>query len=219
MGGIDKVYDKAYFNHPLRRQCLHSRRNRDRLKEVLSHKKDGTLLDVGFGNGNLLLLASPHFDVYGIDISKDAFDELDNVFKGKLTVGNISEADLKEECYDVITAFNVLEHMEDPGASLKKIFRSLKIDGLLIGSVPNNSCLIGRASAFIGKYCFDRSHVSLFEPGKWLDIFKKADFRDISFFGEFALNANASFYIRGHHWKLISNNLMFSARRRGQIEK
>lgn len=50
----------------------------------------------------------------------------------------------KAACYDVVCAFQVLEHVADTAAFLEACVRCLKEDGLLILAVPNADSYVGR---------------------------------------------------------------------------
>lgn len=215
MGFIGKTYDKSYFTSILRRQSLYSQRNRNRLREILKNRRDGKLLELGYGGGYLLRLASSYFDVYGIDISEYACNPLKEIFGDKVVVGDVAEIDMREKQYDVVVAFSLLEHIRMPKVVVKKIFNSLKDGGVFIGSVGNNSPLFGRLLTLFVNYYIDRTHVSTYEPAKWKSLFHEIGFRNIFFFGEFVLTPNISFYIRKPYWKFVSHNLMFSAWKMG----
>ena len=77
--------------------------------------------------------------MFGIELSLKSVDFARNNFQ-LLTVipGSADEIDSKFEdsSFDVITAFDVVEHLANPQEVLAKIRRKLKPDGLLVISVP-----------------------------------------------------------------------------------
>jgi len=107
---------------------------------VVPFKKEGKLLDVGCGNGSFLMWHKTRgWDVLGIDISKSACDLCEK--KGiKVFKGELQDAKIESESFDVVTLIQVLEHLHDPIGTLKEINRVLKNDGLLIIGVPNYGC-------------------------------------------------------------------------------
>lgn len=104
--------------------------------ELLRHS--GTLLDVGCGYGLFLKYARERgWKVYGVDICKEecryAVDKLGlDVFNGTLF-----DASYPDKYFDVITLWNVLEHVPDPVSLLKECCRIMKEGGLLLLRVPN----------------------------------------------------------------------------------
>jgi len=107
---------------------------------TIPYKKGGFLLDIGCGNGNFLKWHKDHgWNVFGIEINKDAADicrrnSLD-VFNG-----DISDALIPYNTFDVVTLIQALEHLYNPSATLKKVYDILKKDGLLLIGVPNFGC-------------------------------------------------------------------------------
>lgn len=218
MVGIKKKYDRNYFESPVSflvpffSEVPRSQRNRNRLKEVLKYKGGGNLLEIGHGKGGFLELAKDYFDPEGIDISKHAVSLARRSLGERVRVGDIREAELNPNFYDVVAVFNLLEHLEDPRLAIRKIYDSLKQGGLLIGSVPNNSGLIGGLSTQLINFA-DRTHISTFPPNYWYRSFSEIGFKDINFYGEIPIGANRSLYARGIYWRWVSANLMFEGRK------
>lgn len=114
MAIVRTKYDKNYFETAFYREAKNSQRNRNRLREILKHKKKGKLLEIGCGKGEFLKLAMGHFDVEGMDISEYAFSYLRGILGKGIRKANIENADLKSGNYDVIVVFNLLEHLKEP---------------------------------------------------------------------------------------------------------
>ncbi len=203
-----KQYDKDHDETPAYREIPNSRRNRNRLQEILAHKQGGKLLEIGCGKGEFLKLAERYFDVEGMDISKHAIASIKPFLRKKVKRGNIEEENLAPDHYDVIVVFNVLEHLRQPGKVIEKIYHSLTKGGIVIGSVPHNSGLIGRVHTAITNL-LDRTHCSTYPPHHWRASFRETGFRKIHFFGEVMLGRNFTLYIRNEYWKYVSFNLMF----------
>jgi 2-polyprenyl-3-methyl-5-hydroxy-6-metoxy-1,4-benzoquinol methylase len=203
-----KQYDRDYYETLVYRGIPHSQRNRNRLQEILAHKQGGKLLEIGCGKGEFLKLAEGYFDVEGMDISKHAIASLKCFFGEKVTGGNVEEKNLASDHYDVIVAFNVLEHLKQPNKVVGKIYHGLTKGGIAIGSVPHNSGLIGRVHTAITNL-FDRTHCSTYPPHHWRASFRETGFRKIHFLGEVMLGRNFSIYIRNRFWRHVSFNLMF----------
>ncbi len=152
--------------------------------------KTGRLLDVGCSKGYFLDMARKRgWDVCGVDPSEGAVLFARNVLKLDVFAGEISGTNFKPESFDVITAWNVLDHMYDPWGDVQHMFRALKRGGLLSIRVLNLDFhlflyYLSNALNFITRNKLDLTpllgfHSFMFSPKclkKWL---KKAGFVDI----------------------------------------
>ncbi len=158
-GGIRPVFDKYVQDFV----------DRQRLQEVLrtTGSRHKTLLDVGCGDGNFVLMARKNgFDAWGTDKEP-------RVSNKHISAGTIENFKPGNK-YDLITAFHVLEHLKNPLLSLSKLSGSLTNDGCLVFEVP----LVGNWSErFLGKEYiayFDKTHVNLWQKQEWLVLIRKA---------------------------------------------
>jgi|GEM_PF-5712981 SAM-dependent methyltransferase len=102
--------------------------------------KNLSLLEVGFGEGLFLYDAYKFgFDVYGMEASDRAVE----IAKSRIPVGRFICSKAFEipsnwpEKYDVISAFEVLEHLENPKDFIDFAYSHLKPGGILILCLPN----------------------------------------------------------------------------------
>lgn len=102
-------------------------------------REGGKLLDIGCGVGAFLEAVSKErmWDIYGVEPSDYVFRLAHEKFGDNIIKGTLEEANFKNKSFDVVTLWNVLEHVPDPFALLKEVRRILKDDGLLIIAVPN----------------------------------------------------------------------------------
>jgi 2-polyprenyl-3-methyl-5-hydroxy-6-metoxy-1,4-benzoquinol methylase len=106
-------------------------------------KKGNTILDVGCGSGEFLFdMKKREWKVFGNDTSY----ELCAYAQKELGLENIFNKDLislefPDKFFDAVTLWHVLEHLNRPMETLKKINNILKDDGVLIIESPNfDSC-------------------------------------------------------------------------------
>jgi len=205
-------FDRSYFENAAHKESLNSQRNRNRLRELFGHKREGKLLEVGCGKGGFLRLAAERFDVRGIDISSYAVGAIKHVFGDRVRTADVEKKALPSAYYDVVAAFNVLEHLRGPRKVVRKIYDSLTDDGILIGSVPNNCALVGRVATALMNL-FDRTHRSTYPTARWRALFQEVGFREVHLFGEITLGRNASLFVKHRPWRYVSFNLMFLCRK------
>lgn len=102
--------------------------------------KNHTILDFGCGNGyGTYYLSSYVKKSVGVDISYEAINQAAELYKSEnlsYCLLNKNSWTLTDE-FDVVTCFEVFEHVSDPVNILEKINKSLKNDGLLFISTPN----------------------------------------------------------------------------------
>jgi 2-polyprenyl-3-methyl-5-hydroxy-6-metoxy-1,4-benzoquinol methylase len=98
------------------------------------------LLDVGAGNGYFVFLARTEFHIPadGLEISAAEADYARDTFGLELRRGDLTTV---TEPYEVITSFNVLEHVKEPTALLDQMCERLAGGGLLIVTTPNPACI------------------------------------------------------------------------------
>jgi len=96
------------------------------------------LLDIGFGSGTFLHLASRRgFAVHGMDISGTAVRLVRERYGLDVRQGDIGSESWAGSQFDFVTMFHVLEHLPDPAKGIEYAASLLKPDGSLIVQVPN----------------------------------------------------------------------------------
>lgn len=110
-----------------------AKRYRELLDEFEDHKGKGRIHDAGCGFGFFVSIAAEEgWDASGSELSERAVKScLENGLK--VTQGE----SIGGEDYDVITSFEVIEHVRYPQEYLKMISKSLKPDGLVYITTPN----------------------------------------------------------------------------------
>lgn len=101
---------------------------------IKKYFRDGSILDFGCGTGEFLkVMKSRDWNVVGVEPNESARN-LSNE-KGIETINSLN--DLKDQKFDVISLWHVLEHLPDQNEKLSSFFELLHEDGLLIIAVPN----------------------------------------------------------------------------------
>jgi len=126
-------YDKWISDLP-QREALWKRR----LKKMKKMVASGSLLDIGSGIGQFLNYAQNDFyPVIGTEISDTAIEIAKEKFSITLMKGGIEDIKF-EKSFDIITLFHVLEHVENPKRTVKKIHQLLTTGGIVFIAVPND---------------------------------------------------------------------------------
>jgi SAM-dependent methyltransferase len=138
-------YNKDYFNGSVKKDmsgyidyAKQSTPMRMYFRTILSHMKpyipagkDISLLDVGCAYGFFLDEARKlGMRVHGLDISEDAIKWIKNNLGIEGTAG--LSGDAPEGPFDIITAMEVIEHVDDPGSFIADLHKRIKDKGLLV---------------------------------------------------------------------------------------
>lgn len=114
----------------------------DRIERVTA---PGRVLDVGCATGDFLLVASERgWEPLGVDPSPAA--EQARTAGLRLCGKTIQDADLPPGSIDLITFWDVLEHVPDPVADLRRAGELLSAGGLVAATVPNAGGAVARLS-------------------------------------------------------------------------
>jgi 2-polyprenyl-3-methyl-5-hydroxy-6-metoxy-1,4-benzoquinol methylase len=102
------------------------------LERLTGPPDDRALLDVGAYTGVFVEIAASHgWDAWGIEPSRWAVSEARK--RGlRVIQGTTATADLPESGFDVVTMWDVIEHLADPLEELRQAYRLLRPDGLLV---------------------------------------------------------------------------------------
>lgn len=106
--------------------------------------RKSVILDIGCGagHGSYKLAKKGFKKVHGVDVSGDAIAyakenwHLDNV---EFSVGDAMSMPFKDNTFDIVTGFEVFEHLTDWRKFLSEIKRVLKPSGMVYISTPNKT--------------------------------------------------------------------------------
>ncbi|HPX96401.1 MAG: class I SAM-dependent methyltransferase [Syntrophomonadaceae bacterium] len=110
---------------------------------VLRLAKSGRLLDVGCGSGSFIayLDKKSKFQVVGTEINKKHVRMLKNEKGFDVRYGNLEDIGFENSEFDVVTMWDVIEHVNDPHRLLHEIRRLVIPNGYLVIRVPNGDSL------------------------------------------------------------------------------
>lgn len=143
-------YDRSMEENPFQR-FWHNRRI-EVLSGLLSASSADRMLDIGCGGGTLLDRISRKAGIgrsVGVDASFGAVKYASAHHKGpEFLCADFYELPFCDSSFGVVSAIEVLEHLDKPEAALKELKRCLKESGTLVVLVPNENNLLFRVIWF-----------------------------------------------------------------------
>ena len=138
------------------------------------------LLDVGCSNGAFIHVANKMgMNSEGVEPAKEAAQAAQEAGL-KVSHGFLEEVRLPDNSFDVITLFEVIEHLKDPLSLLKECKRLLKPEGIL--GIRTGNTDSWTVKVFKGKWHYfniDKhgGHISFFNKKSMFALAQKADFK------------------------------------------
>jgi 2-polyprenyl-3-methyl-5-hydroxy-6-metoxy-1,4-benzoquinol methylase len=110
------------------------------------------LLDIGCSTGLFLdEVRKAGFDAFGAELSPETSAFARDHFGLPVHTGDWRDAGHADALFDVITLFDVIEHLSDPVAEIAAVRRLLKPGGVLLQSTPDIDGLFPRLSYKVAK--------------------------------------------------------------------
>lgn len=175
---LDRIYSELIDRSGEQEDEARSRNLADELALVGSYRRlPGNLLDVGCGTGLFVCAAQKGgWEATGVDASAWAVARGgQRCPQARFRTGLLPEIDFPVGSFDVITLWNVLEHVPRPVETLERIRSWLALDGWLFLSLPNADSHIAR---LMGKRwgLLLREHLWYFSPATIAALLSRSGF-------------------------------------------
>jgi 2-polyprenyl-3-methyl-5-hydroxy-6-metoxy-1,4-benzoquinol methylase len=151
-------------------------------------------LDVGCGYGYVVdMLGSFGYSIFGVDVSSHALRWARAFLSRKsrgvtLVLGDVQKPLPFNIKFDLITCFEVLEHLSDPLSAIANIRDLLKPNGIVVARTPNKYAVYSRR--FLDR---DSTHINVKSYAEWKKIFSE-------------LNPESSLRMNCYTWIPIPSN-------------
>lgn len=128
------IDDEPWFQRLNRRYGMSKR-----CRAVMAYEPGGRLLDVGCATGNFLyeMARRGTWETYGVEPNSKAAQYARQRLGLNVFTGTLRQARFPDDYFDVVSLWNVLEHLHDPMGDLREVNRVLRHGGLLVLSLPN----------------------------------------------------------------------------------
>lgn len=137
---MDKQYYKEYYH--LERKHWWFKARMEILESLfekhiaLSDNKKLKILNVGVATGATSIMLGKFGEVTSLEYDKDCCDFLAETVGIHAINASLTELPFENEEYDVVCAFDVIEHIEDDRLAISEIYRVLKKEGIVYLAVP-----------------------------------------------------------------------------------
>lgn len=173
------LYD--YYKEEYERNDYFSPITLKRYNEILDkiepYRKTGRLMDVGTGIGFFAEEAIKRgWEVHGVELTDEAIEICEA--KGiKMIKGKIDPDNYAPESFDIITSFEVIEHINNPIEELENYQKILRKGGVVYVTTPNfNSLLRYRLKEKYNVITYPE-HLSYYTPKTLKAVFRRCGFK------------------------------------------
>lgn len=146
------------------------------IRRLLPQAGVRTVLEIGVGQGSLGVMLAARFDYTGIELDEEAFStararfERTGVDPLRLLHGGLDQ--VADRTFDLVCAFEVLEHFKDDRAALAEWRRHVVPGGAILLSVPAGPARFSSADVKAGHYRrYDRQAI--------MDVLGSAGFAEV----------------------------------------
>lgn len=170
--------DLEHFEPYIEQLPVHRAYFRKKIQEiqrVIHTNRHFSLLDIGCAMGVLLEEAKKvGVKGQGVDISKDA------VMYCKAHGLTVSESWPTRKKFDVITAFEIIEHERSPMTMMQRIHTLLKNGGYIVMTTPNHSNIWRKVMGSMWVGYRHPEHVTFWDERSLFELLKRSGFKNIT---------------------------------------
>jgi len=212
---IQEIYQKGYFNgfkkdnffgyQDYAQDEIEINRTFQRKMRIIDKlmPDKGKILDIGCAMGFFINVAKEDgWEVTGIDLSEEAIKYAKKRFNYDVRCTSLDKAGFKGASFDVITMFDLIEHVEYPDLLIKQCYGLLKPNGLLVITTPNSGSVVAKLlSKRWEEYKRAREHIFFFSRKTLTDMLVKNRFKVVK-----SHTAGRYFQIRSFFSRLKANS-------------
>ncbi len=163
------------YPHNLPLSDITIKRYNELLDRFEKYRSTNNILDYGCGDGYFLQEAKKrNWNVYGVEFDKKSIEICTAKGINMITIDSITSY---TNYFDVVTAFEVIEHLTYPGKFLKIIYNILNINGVFYGTTPNFNSLTRYIRGAAWRVIEYPEHLMYFTSGALKRSFQKNQFK------------------------------------------
>lgn len=168
---------------------------RARVLKSLTPEARPRLLDIGCAAGNFLMRAGEEgFIGEGLELNQLYVDYMAAHRKIKVQARLLEEMKYPDETFDVVTLWDVLEHLPKPVETLKEVGRVMRRGGILGLTTINHACVNETILKDRWRYYMPPDHLCSFTPALLEMLLKKCGFTIVKIEHHYMLEVLADHY-------------------------
>jgi 2-polyprenyl-3-methyl-5-hydroxy-6-metoxy-1,4-benzoquinol methylase len=180
-----RIYADSYFcgeeyDDYLKDKKIFERQFKDRLRQVMTFKNAGNLVEIGCAYGFFLQLARRFFTVRGFDISAGPVAYARDHLGLDAKCEDFNERALPPESVDVIVMWDTIEHLPRPDITVDAAWRALKPDGVLLLTTGDIGSVLARIRREKWRLIHPPTHLHYFSPRTISEFLRKAGFQVVT---------------------------------------
>jgi SAM-dependent methyltransferase len=164
---LDRL-ETSYWWHVGRREVI-----RTLIESFVQLPENARILDLGCGTGRNVKLLQAFGRAWGADPAPEAWRIAQSIgLRGRLVGAAAERLPFRSEALDLVSAFDVLEHLDDDVEGLEEIRRILRPQGVLVVAVPAYRFLWSEHDEVLGhrrRYVASELHQKLNAAGYSVD--------------------------------------------------
>lgn len=177
----DDEYSSGVYREYAKSHDLKVATARPRLTAIKHLAEGRRLLDVGCATGFFMEAAAEEgFDVRGVEFSAVAISLARPDIRERIVRGDVNELLTSEpEKFDVVTAFDIIEHVQNPANFLRELREILKPGGVLAISSPDTGHFLRYLMGSKWPMLQPMQHTVLFSRRSIADLLERCGFQDV----------------------------------------
>ena len=190
---VEKHYSRGYFTGDATRSAYadygkdkaYITKNLNKfLRFIRERKTRGTFLDVGCAYGYAVESALAYgFDAYGFDASLHAVEEAKTLVGSKrIQQGLISNVSYGQQKFDVVSLFDVFEHLADPVRDIKRLAGFLSPDGVMMIATGDVKSVAARIFGRRWTFFIPPQHLFFFDHKTMTTALEKAGLKPVKWY-------------------------------------
>jgi len=168
----------------------------DQLQKLVQ-KPNPRLLDIGCAAGLFLSLAGQRgFDAEGLELNQLYVEYIKSHRPVRVHPKLLEEMRYPSGSFDVVTLWDVLEHLPEPVETLKEIVRVLQLDGILALTTINHDCINEKILGHRWRYYMPPDHLCSFTPPLLTPLLAQCGFTVLNVQHQYMFEVLADHYFR-----------------------